>query len=301
MGEEGGRVLASTACRRSSPADAAPASSKSAMASASTRPPASLWRAVEPDLGAGRARGRSAGRERSRCSRAGHCASSGRARSAACGRSGATSAQAPRWRRRRCRTGGGRAGGAAAGRCRPCASSKTSRPFSARMKYSRPSTWRARNAASAPRARSRAAPRRVCSAMTAGAPAFRMPAFSYAIFSTVAPRNSGMVHRHRRDDGRGRVGRSRWWRRSGRRGRPPAADNRPGVSLNSRNAAAVVISNTEIDWPALTRSQRVERGVEPRVVDERPPAQPDALVEAHQMRRGVDMHALARRLQDRRA
>ena len=64
----------------------------------------------------------------------------------------------------------------------------------------------------------------------------------------------------------------------------------------------MVISNTVIGAPALTRSHSASTSIEFAVVDQvalARRAEPEALVEAHQMRRGVDVHAQAGRFQDR--
>ena len=108
--------------------------------------------------------------------------------------------------------------------------------------------------AASPRARSRAAPPAPAAAMIAGAPRLQDARLLVGDLVDRRAEKLGMIDRNRRDDGRGRVARSRWSRRSARRGRLRAAGNRRASRLNSRNAAAVVISNTEIDCPALTRS-----------------------------------------------
>ena len=64
----------------------------------------------------------------------------------------------------------------------------------------------------------------------------------------------------------------------------------------------MVISNTVMGAPPLTRSHSSSVGAQVLVAHEHAfagGAKPKALVEAHQMRRGIDMHALARRFQDR--
>ena len=88
--------------------------------------------------------------------------------------------------------------------------------------------------------------------------------------------------------------------------RPPRPTSSSSTSAgwreNSRNAAAVSISNTVIGCAAVGALAFLQRGGQ-RLVGDQPPAarraEPEALVEAHQMRRGVDMDALARRLQHR--
>ena len=104
----------------------------------------------------------------------------GLARGRAPARARSTSARSRATRRaqsRRCHADGGRADAAAACREGRSSSSKTRRPFSSCMKKSRPPTMRGAPTRSASRSMTSSA-RSSCSAMIAGAPRFRMPAFS---------------------------------------------------------------------------------------------------------------------------
>src|SRR5579871_2113337 len=83
--------------------------------------------------------------------------------------------------------------------------------------------------------------------------------------------------------------------------RPPSPTSNSRTSAgcwaNSSRAAAVVISNTVIGALALDeRVQKVAVAGEPPLADS---AESEALVEAHQMRRGIDMHAQPGGFQDR--
>ena len=153
----------------------------------------------------------------------------------------------------------------------------------------------------AARARSRRAlrsprgPRRAGAPMTAGRPRLRMPAFS-------------------RGDAAERVAEILWWSMSmvvmtvsarllddvGRV--EPAAETdfedqkSAGVRLKARKAAAVVISKKVIGSPALAASHLEQR--REIVFGDQLAGHADALVEAHEMRRGVDMDAEARGLHD---
>ena len=89
--------------------------------------------------------------------------------------------------------------------------------------------------------------------------------------------------------------RSRWSRRRGRPAPPPARTDRPGVAANRWKATAVITSKTVIGAPAFTALHLLQRGGQ-RVVGDQRAGDADALVEAHQMRRGVDMHAQPRGL-----
>ena len=101
-----------------------------------------------------------------------------------------------------------------------------------------------------------------------------------------------VVERDRGDDRRAAAGRPRWSRRAGRRARPRAARQSAGVSAMARKAAAVVISKKVIGAPAFAASQRSSSGDQPLLVDQLA-GEPDALVEAREMRRGVDVHPRA--------
>ena len=87
--------------------------------------------------------------------------------------------------------------------------------------------------------------------------------------------------------------------------RPPSPTSSSSTSAgwreNSRKPAAVVISNTVIGAPPLARSHSSSAAASSSSATSRRRlrAEPEALVEAHQMRRGVDVHALAGRFQDR--
>ena len=75
-----------------------------------------------------------------------------------------------------------------------------------------------------------------------------------------------------------------------------------GWRANSIRPTAVVISNTVIGAPALARSHSSSVAASSASETSCPSpaaAEPIALVEAHQMRRGIDVHALARGFQDR--
>ena len=78
--------------------------------------------------------------------------------------------------------------------------------------------------------------------------------------------------------------------------RPPSptssSTQSAGVSAKARKAAAVVISKKVIGAPALAASQRSRQRGQPVLVDRRA-GEPDALVEAHQMGRDVDVDPLA--------
>ena len=107
----------------------------------------------------------------------------------------------------------------------------------------------------------------------------------------------GMIDRNGRDDGGERtidhVGRVE-----------PAAEadfeqqHVGRMAREQQHAAAVVISNTVIGSPPLTRSHSSSVAPSSSSLTSAP-AEPVALVETHQMRRGIDMHALAGGLQDR--
>ena len=111
----------------------------------------------------------------------------------------------------------------------------------------------------------------------------------------------GVVERDRRDHGRER--RSTTLVASSRPPSPTSSSSTSaGWRANSSSPAAVVISNTVIGAPALARSHSSNAARELLVRDQRAlarRAEPEALVETHEMRRGVDMHAQARRLEDR--
>ena len=190
MGEEGRRCPWSTACRRSATSGRGDASSKSAIASASTRPPASLCAPSSQTSAPAGARSTS-GPACSRCSRAGHCASRRPRSKRACGRSGATA-----------RSAAIAVGGVAVLMAAGAAAASADRAGRARPRRPAGRSRRARNSRGSATRRGdaephrlalddRAAPRRSARRSIAGAPALRMPAFSKAILSTVAPRNSG--------------------------------------------------------------------------------------------------------------
>ncbi len=140
---------------------------------------------------------------------------------------------------------------------------------------------------------------RGCAATIAGAPRLRMPAFSAAIFSSVSPRNSV------------------WSMETGvmtvasgcaitlvASSRPPKPTSSSSTSAgwreNSSEPAAVVISNTVMACAGIGALAFGKRRGQLLVGHKRAvacDAQPEALVEAHQMRRGVDVHALARGFQ----
>src|SRR5262249_27649193 len=90
---------------------------------------------------------------------------------------------------------------------------------------------------------------------------------------------------------------------SSRPPRPTSSSNTSaGLRANSSSPAAVVISNTGEGAPALD-ALPCAAAVGGPPAETAPPfargAEPKALVEAHEMRRGIDVHAHARRLQDR--
>ena len=139
--------------------------------------------------------------------------------------------------------------------------------------------------------------------MTAGTPRFRMPAFSAAIFASVGAELLGVIHRDRRDDGRAPACATTLVVSS----RPPSptssSSTSAGVSAKARNAAAVVISKWVMSSPSLIACVRVSTSTSASSpigarlavgAGER-----DALVEAHEMRRGVDVDALAGGLEHR--
>ena len=141
---------------------------------------------------------------------------------------------------------------------------------------------------------------RCCAATIAGTPRLRMPAFSAAILSSVSPRNSvwsieiGVMTVA--------SGCSITLVASSRPPRPTSSSSTSaGWRANSSRPAAVVISNTVIGAPALARSHSSSAAANSssrhRCLRRR--AEPEALVEAHQMRRGIGVHALARGFQDR--
>ena len=175
-----------------------------------------------------RARGRPAGRICSRCSRAGHCASSRPRSKAATRQIGRDRAQRRRSRWRRCRTDAGRASRGSGRSSRPCSSSIDQPARSRRARKIAARRRAAARRARSPRRSITASASSSCAATIAGAPGLMMPAFSKAILSIVAPRNSGWSI----DTGvmtvASRARRSHWSRRSARQGRLRAADSRPG-------------------------------------------------------------------------
>ena len=196
-----------------------------------------------------------------------------------------------RWQARRSRPDGGRQAWAAAdraGRHRP------DRP-DGRARHARSSAGRRRGAARAPvwpPARSPSAPASDCSAIAAGTPRLRIAAFSAAIFSSESPRNRDDPSISARSRWRA-ASRSRWWRRAARRARPRASVTSAGWR-GTRNAAAVSISNTVIGSEPLARSHSSSTRSE-RLVADKPAAasaaDPEPLVETHEVRRGVDVPA----------
>ena len=128
-----------------------------------------------------------------------------------------------------------------------------------------------------------------------------MPAFSAAIFSIVSPRNSAWSI----DTGVMTVasGASITLVASSRPPRPTSSSSTSaGCCANSRKPAAVVISNTVIGSPALARSHSSSAADSSSSVTSLPSpicAEAEALVEMHQMRRGVDVHAQAGGFQNR--
>ncbi len=132
--------------------------------------------------------------------------------------------------------------------------------------------------------------------MTAWLPRFRMPAFSCAILAMVSPRYSTWSMLDRRDDAAQRM-----------------IDDVGGVEASAQPDFEQQIvgrhfgkeqersggGDLEIgDRPAgIGRLAALKRVVELPARHQRA-GQPDALVEAHQMGRGVDVHALARRLEE---
>jgi hypothetical protein len=132
-----------------------------------------------------------------------------------------------------------------------------------------------------------------CGPITAGTPGFRIPAFSKAISSMVPPRN--WTCRNRRDRGhaglRDHVGRIEPAAESGfeqqdvgRLAREAEEGGRGGdLEIGDRGPAVGRLASLE---------QRGQVGFGDRAA-----GQADALVKAHQVRRGVDLHALAGCLQ----
>ncbi len=134
---------------------------------------------------------------------------------------------------------------------------------------------------------------RGCAATIAGTPRLRMPAFSAAIFAERVAEMLGMIERDRRDHGGERaldhvggiepaaepdfeqqhVGRMAREQQEARRGRDlEHGDRRAGIDALAFGERAA--SSSSDDQPAFALR-----------------AEPEALVEAHEMRRGVDVHA----------
>ena len=113
----------------------------------------------------------------------------------------------------------------------------------------------------------------------------------------------GVIERDRRDHASRAAARPHWWRRAARRGRLRAAAHRPGWRENSKKPGRGRDLEHRDRLAGIGALAFLERGGELGVATRaRPPpgaAEAEALVEAHEMRRGIDMHALAGRFEHR--
>ena len=158
-----------------------------------------------------------------------------------------------------------------------------------------PAVARKRRPSSPPRASNTASASGGCGPTTAGTPGLRMPAFSTAIGAQRVAEMLHMIERDRRQHAQLRavdhVGRIE-----------PAAEadlEQHHVGRRAREGEegrAVVISKKVIGAAAVGALALLEQRQQRALVDQ-PAGEADALVEAHEMRRGVDVDAPARGLQ----